>query len=189
MTLFSLVQSFNMITFKNVLIKATIIILVFLIPSCKSSKDSNKNFSSSTSVYCPETGTCNLETLTSKNLVLLKDNIGSLYPEIQDGNHCVISFEFKKNVDPNLQDASYTELVIFELPQNFDKNVYENQDLEKLNMVFGRLCFCRGQTGYYSIKTGSLKFEEKEGELFFQLDFQIDEVPQIVSHIEGKIKA
>ena len=188
MTLFSLVQSFNMITYKYSLIKSTFLILALLIPSCKSSKDTTKNMNSTIHENCPENGTCTLETLHSKKLLLLNDSIGSLYPDIQDGSNYIISFEYKKNVDPNLQDASYTEVVLFELPSDFDKKVYENQELVDLNMVFGRLCFCRGQTGYYPIKNGTLKFEEKEDQLQFQLDFQIDEVPQVISHIEGKIK-
>ena len=53
-------------------------------------------------------------------------------------------------------------------------------------MLFGRYCFCRGQTGLYRVKKGNLQIVSLNDNIHFNLDFTIDEVPQIIKNIAVK---
>jgi len=54
--------------------------------------------------------------------------------------------------------------------------------------LFARLCFCRGQTGYYIINQGQLSIKKlSESQYHLKMRFKIDEVPQVISEIDEVI--
>lgn len=162
-----------------------VIIIGFFISSCNAKqkvltvKEVNE-----TASFCPEDGVCTFEALQNKSLKVLQDEFGSLYPEISDGNKIILKFKYKKNKIPNTMDSSYSELIYVELDSNNLIFSLENSHLQNVKLLFARLCFCRGQTGYYKVKNGKLSISKEKGNYHFNLEFKVNEVPQIISSIK-----
>ncbi len=171
---------------KKVYLFNILFFVLFLTTSCKTSKESNLQTNLKTMDYtCPDDGICSLEVIKNKSLEIKQDAIGALYPVLHAGESNVLKFEYKRNEIANTQDGQYSELIYAELPQNI-KNIERNDaDLSMVKLLFGRLCFCRGQTGYYKVSNGKLEIQKKEDGTFnFNLHFKIDEVPQIITLID-----
>ncbi len=133
-------------------------------------------------ITCPEDGTCSFEILKNKSLQIKTDNLGSIYPEMIEGNRFVIKFEYKKHGNTNYQDSGYREEIFIEL----DKNNLEIEtiDLQDRKLFFARWCYCKGQTGYYKINQGKLSITKIDDENYqLSLSFKIEEVPQIINII------
>ncbi|TYB78678.1 hypothetical protein [Bizionia myxarmorum] len=135
--------------------------------------------------HCPDDGVCSLEITPNQNLTLEKDGIGVLYPHITEGDKTLLVFEYKRNDIPDTVDGIYRELIYLELnTDNIEVN-FEETDLQQVKALFARLCFCRGQTGYYPIKQGTLSIKKLDkNEYSLKMNFKIDEVPQIVNSID-----
>ena len=137
---------------------------------------------------CPEDGVCTMEVLTNQTYSIDKDGIGALYPKISEGNKIIVKFEYKRNEIPNTVDGNYSELVYLELdPENLEIAL-KDASLKNVNALFARLCFCRGQTGYYKISQGNLSIKKvSNNQYHFKMEFKIDEVPQVISIIDEVI--
>lgn len=136
---------------------------------------------------CPKNGTCSIELLKGKSMALKKDEFGrNIYTLEENANKSVIKYSYSKTVKDNLQDAGYREEIIFEWSPKI-KTIL-NEELQNTKMLFGRFCYCKGQTGYYKISKGSLKVTPKRKEKSVTLHFETDEVPQIIKDITFSIK-
>ena len=163
-----------------------VIILSFFILSCASKQNSVTNYKGIISTKkCPDDGICTLEIIPNQSLKIEKDGIGSLYPKISKGDKTLIKFEYKRNEIPNTVDGNYSEIIFLELDSNKLETELENYNLKNAKALFARLCFCRGQTGYYPLSNGKLsikKLDKKEYHLKFS--FKVKEVPQLVTIID-----
>ncbi|MBC7641851.1 MAG: hypothetical protein H7174_05860 [Flavobacterium sp.] len=160
-----------------------ILILSFiLISSCIPKKKFLESEFSNIVYNCPNNGNCDLEILENKSL-LLNHDLGKLnYKLIDNKNKTVVRYQYSKDLDKSVVDGGYREEIIFEInSKNTDNKIFD-VDLQKTKMLFGRFCFCRGQTGFYKIINGNLKIK-KGKKLNFKLNFKINEVPQIVNEI------
>ncbi len=137
------------------------------------------------SIVCPEDGVCTFEVLSNQSLSIEKDGIGALYPKISEGNKTIIKFEYERNEIPNTVDGHYSELVYIELsPEDLEIDL-KDAELKNVKALFARLCFCRGQTGYYIISQGQLSIKKLlENQYNLKMSFKIDEVPQVISTID-----
>lgn len=162
---------------------------LFLMLSCKPLTEQNKQvlkLNESLSL-CPEDGNCKLTIEKNKQLVYNRDGIGKLYYElIDDINKSVIIYEYRRNTPKDLQDASYREEIIFEIENNTKSLNLTDKNLINTKMLFGRHCFCRGQAGYYPVKKGNLELTNQKSKITFSLNFEINEVPQIIKVIKNK---
>ena len=100
----------------------------------------------------------------------------------------IIKFEYNKTVDTTLQDNSYREEVLFEIPNQFKEINKENNELESVKMIFGKHCFCRGQAGIYSIKKGKLNILKENNTTSFNLEFEIPNIDHKIKIISESIK-
>lgn len=171
-----------------------VFLYAFLVFSCQTNKDVKAAVSSKTiatnvsSSYCPEDGTCTFEVLKNKKFNLLTDPYGARYPEILDGDKTILKFEYKRRPLPNIEDSNYREIIYIQLEGDNKELNLENQALKAVNVVFARLCYCRGQTGYYPVYEGELLLKKQETGLYLlNLRFKINEVPQIITNIEEQI--
>ena len=173
--------------------KIIYIVIISILSCCSSVKNNNKHKKSNTHTVnikssCPENGLCTFEVLENQQLIISKDGIGQLYPKITDGNTTVYKFTYTKNKDERYKDSHYSEEVYFELPKQINELVLENESLSSVKLVFARLCFCRGQTGYYLINQGKLIITKLKTDTYnINLSFKTDEVPQIISFIKETI--
>lgn len=163
--------------------------MLLVISSCNCQKNTATNSSKTIGITCPEDGKCTTQIFKNKNLEVKTDEFGSVYYQMSDNPETsVILYQYKRNVEKGLQDANYTEEIIFEIKHSDTDIAFSDSDLQKTKMLFGRLCFCRGQTGYYKVTGGSLKLEQKDNEANFSLTFTVTEVPQIITSIIASAK-
>lgn len=143
------------------------------------------NFQNLLTTNCPIDGTCTFEVLKDKSLNILKTDLEETYAEITDGQSHVLKFEYKRNEIANTVDGQYIEQIFIELNPNNLEVELKDSEFKKAKVMYARFCYCKGQTGYYSVSQGNLlikKFEDNRYQL--TLDFKQDKVPQIIRHIQ-----
>lgn len=171
---------------KNIL---SIIIIVFA--SCKPSQ--NVNLTVREAVFtktanCPDNGKCSIELIPNKSLGFHKNATGISYPIISEGEKTILKYTYKRNPIPNTQDSNYTEIVYAELGKTITEISLTGKELQTIKLYFGRLCFCKGETGYYPIKNGEFKLKKLDkNSIKIDFEFKISEVPQIISKISETI--
>ena len=100
----------------------------------------------------------------------------------------LLKYSYIKKPLENTQDSNYTELIYAELDQTIKEISLTNENLQKVKLYFGRLCYCKGETGYYEIKEGTFNLSKiTEDSLNITIEFNIAEVPQIISKIDETI--
>jgi hypothetical protein len=161
-------------------------LLFLLVFSCASQRNATAIDSIQTNASpCPEDGDCTFEVLSNQSFSIEKDGIGALYPKVVDGNTIILKFEYKRNDIPNTVDGQYRELVYLELSPEHVEIDLKDGELINVKALFARLCFCRGQTGYYIINQGQLSLKKlSEHQYHLKMRFKIDEVPQVISEID-----
>lgn len=180
--------------------KQLLIIPIAILTSCcctnksTSSKEKEVNLNTIEAVStinsdCPTDGKCTVEVLKNKSMNVMSDDIGAVYYRAEDNaNTSIIIYKYERNVPKGLQDADYREEIVFEI-NNSEAKINKNDfTLQSTKMLYGRFCFCRGQTGFYKVSNGNLELENKNNQIHFKLDFTVTEVPQTIKSIEATIK-
>lgn len=130
---------------------------------------------------CPKDGTCTIELFENKSITIKKNDFGSVYYNLEDNASTrVAKYTYIRKVKGDIQDAGYREEVIMELKKG--------EEGASSPMLFGRFCFCKGQTGYYIIPHPNLTITSKSNLQTVDMDFKIEEVPQIIKHITFTLK-
>ena len=171
--------------------KQTVLLLSFLSISCNCTKNQVKDnvVEKTTSNTCPSDGKCTTILVENKSLNIKMDETGATYYELTNNSKTsVIKFEYNKTVDTTLQDNSYREEILFEIPNQFNKINLENNQLESVKMIFGKHCFCRGQAGIYLIKKGKLNILKENISTNFILEFEIPNIDHKIKMISESIK-
>ena len=141
--------------------KVIMLVLVGLLFSCKAQKNTSAT-PAIISSECPIDGKCNIEILKNKQLILLYDDLGGMYYDIKNNEGTtVIHFQYNKTEQANLQDNHYREDIIFEIVNSNQSLSLTDLELTQTKLIFGRHCFCKGQTGYFKIEKGSLILSQK----------------------------
>lgn len=157
-------------------------LLLFL--GCASKKNAVATTAVSLQSECPQQSKCSIEIFDNKTLVVKQDEFGSNYYTLEeDLQKKVIKYRYSNIVKGDIQDASYREEIVFEI-DNLNDQEFVDTNLQKTKMLFGRFCFCKGQTGNYKVSQGRLSIQNQKG----KLDFTVSEVPQIIKNIEFDIK-
>lgn len=152
-------------------------------------KKETKGIPLSITSECPQDGTCTVEVLKNKNLVIKTDDLGGIYYEIGAATETsVVVYQYNRKVEKGLQDGQYREDVVFEINNSDSLISLSDNELQKTKMLFGRHCYCKGQAGYFKVTQGQLTLEQKKNAVLFQLDFTITQVPQIIKSIKATTK-
>ncbi len=180
--------------------KQLLIIPIAILTSCcctnkstaSKEKEANLNTIEAVSTInsdCPTDGKCTVTVLKNKSMNVLTDDIGAVYYRAEDNaNTSIIIYKYEKNVPKGVQDAEYREEIVFEI-DNSEAVISKNDfTLQSTKMLYGRFCFCRGQTGFYKVSNGNLELENKNNQIHFKLDFEVNQVPQTIKSIEATIK-
>ena len=186
--------------FKQFNMKQLLIIPIAILTSCcctnkttaSKEKEANLNTIETVSTInsdCPTDGKCTVEVLKNKSMNILTDDIGAVYYKAEDNsNTSIIIYKYERNVPKGLQDAEYREEIVFEIDNSEPVINKKDFTLQSTKMLYGRFCFCRGQTGFYKVSNGNLELENKNNQIHFKLDFEINQVPQTIKSIEATIK-
>lgn len=155
---------------------------LFLLISCKTQKNV------ATYTNCPEDGICSTEIIPNSSLKLHTDTIGMLYTTIEKGEHLIFKFSYSKNVDKQYVDGHYIEEVYAEFDGDLSEINLENDELQNVNLLFNRVCFCKGSTGFYPITKGKLSIKKiNKNNYNIQLNFKVDEVPQVITTVNETV--
>jgi hypothetical protein len=166
--------------------KIALLFVIFSVLSCKCKKATTQLTTVSITSECPKDGTCTVQLLKKKSIVVKKDEFGSTFYTLEDSDSKnVVQYTYKRTVKGDLQDANYREEIIFELNNQTDNLTLSDATLENTQLLFGRFCFCRGQTGYYKINQGKLTVTDGK---VIDLNFETNEVPQIINHVSFLMK-
>jgi len=160
-----------------------------VLTSCSAGKDQtaeNKVVLPPPHVNCPKGGDCSFEVLKNSRLNLKKDDIGKLYPEVAEGDKMVIKFHFKKDEVKGVMDAGLSEYVYLEFDPEDQQIILKDKELQKVKMVYGRICFCT-DNGYYQVKQGNLFLFNKNGNLQIRSTFKVNKIRQTLSQIDENI--
>ena len=137
-----------------------LMLLPFLVLACASQKSTKDTITGKHTIesQCPTQGTCNLEVLKDKSLVIKNDNFGRPYYATQDApGKLVVRYTYTKKKNPLYQDDIYSEEVVFET-DNTLSNIKKEAAFTDVNLLFGVQCFCRGKAGYYRPQKGSVSY-------------------------------
>ncbi|TPD68547.1 hypothetical protein [Flavobacterium microcysteis] len=160
--------------------------IIGLIASCCSTKNSQATASNSKKAKiessCPEEGTCSFEILQNKSMNVKTDGIDKIYYELEENpDKVVFLYKYQKKIaDKTLQDAGYSEEIVFEMNKDYTDFSFSDKRIQSTKMLFGVFCYCKGKAGNYRVTKGSLI---KKGS-----DLQIDIPPIVDNQIITQIK-
>ncbi|MCA0933493.1 hypothetical protein LCM02_13600 [Lutimonas saemankumensis] len=162
-----------------------------LLMSCSTAKNTGENggkITAAPEINCPDDGDCKFEIIKNSSLEFKYDDTGKLYPAIEPGENFVIKYHYERKPEPDLMDSGYSEYVYLEFNPENEQLILKDKELQKVKMIFGRICFCKGSMGYFPVHEGSLFLFHREKNLQLRTTFKVKKVPQIVTHIEENIK-
>lgn len=168
----------------------SVILSLFLLFSCSSVKpeaDEKKIELPPPHINCPEKGDCTFEVLRDSELLLKYDEQGKLYPEITEGSQIVIKYHYARDEKKDVVDDSYSEFIYLEIDPNEQQMILKDKELQKVKMIFGRICFCKGSNGYFKVTNGSLFLFNKNRNLQLRTTFKVNKVPQLVENIDENL--
>ncbi len=165
-------------------------VFVFVLLSCAATKEQDKDQKASIPpphINCPEDGDCSFEIMKNSILKLNYSDTGQLYPEVVEGDKIVVKFHYKKESVKDVMDSGYSEYVYLEFDPNESQIILKDKELQKVKMVFGRICYCKGAMGYFPVVNGNLFLFNRDGNLQLRTSFKVNKIPQIVQHIDENI--
>ncbi|HKJ07140.1 MAG TPA: hypothetical protein VJ970_06725 [Flavobacteriaceae bacterium] len=165
------------------------LLLSFTLVSCKPTAFCNLQSDFTTiSRECPTDGDCTLELLPNKKLTFITDKYGMKYPEITEGKKTVLIYTYNRIYKEKRPDGYYTEKVFAELEPNTTELNLKDEDLKEVKLHFARLCFCKGETGYYAVNQGRFNFKLlKNDSLNVSAKFKVKKIPQVISSFNQTI--
>lgn len=168
--------------------KTFLSLILMIFASCNANKNLSfvvKNPIQVNAKNCVSNGKCKLKLTPNKSISFKQDKFGNLYPEITDGENTLLTYTFKRNTIKNTQDGNYTEILYAELPKNIKEISIKNEELKNVKLHFARLCFCKGETGYYPVVNGTftISFVTKDT-IKIASKFNVKNIPQIISSME-----
>lgn len=140
-----------------------ILICIFLV-ACASKKDTTPVLAGTPVLHspCPPDGTCNVTLQKDKGLFERMDKLNRLHYEIVDKpGTVVITYSYNKTKNPDYQDGSYSEEVVFETDAQYAG--LKNRLLP--TMYFTVNCFCRGKAGTYAVNGGEVRLSDNDLEI------------------------
>ena len=173
--------------------KLIFLLPLFLIYACKtqtgtiltSEEKTMKDIKGQTTA-CPEDGTCETKLFTGKNLEIIDDGNGNLYPEIVDGKNWVVEFTYLRKGPVGTADGNYFEVITFEIPANIQTLVKENAGLADVKMIFGKHGYRMSE--HQLITDGKLSLQKRDMGVHFDLRFNIGQTSHVISHINKTVR-
>jgi len=162
------------------------IFFVILLAGCKAKQTNliteKQEFKATTN--CPEDGVCTIELIPNSFINVKTDEFGNMYTKIEKGEKTILKYTFSRNADKQYMDAHYIEEIYAEFDKELPDLTLKSKSLNKVKLLFNRMCYCKGSAGFYRIENGDLSFKKAKKNTFnFQLNFKMDKVPQVITSI------
>ena len=136
---------------------------------------------------CPEGGDCSFEVVKNSAIKLNYSDAGDMSPEIIDGDKIVIKYHYEKTPVKDIMDSGYSEYVYLEFDPEETQLILKDKELQKVKMIFGRICFCKGAMGYFPVYEGNLFLFHRDGNVQLRTSFKVSKIPQIIQDIDENI--
>ena len=137
---------------------------------------------------CPEDGECQVALKNSATMTINEDSIGMEYPTIDKGDNMVVRYTYLKKGPKGTADGDYSETLHFEIPANTTTLSLMDSDLQNVDLLFGKHCFCKGEAGYYKVTAGSLVLVKTENQLTFEISYSVAGTSHKINRISKKIQ-
>ena len=99
----------------------------------------------------------------------------------------VLKYHYEKDVKEGVMDSGYSEYLYLEIDPNEKQMILKDKELQKVKMIFGRICFCKGAMGYFPVLEGNLFLFNSGKNLQLRTDFEVKKIPQILNQIDENI--
>ncbi len=138
-----------------------------LIIGCKTSQIVPENYSAIKSINwqsgCIPESACAAEIMGNKKMIFIKDEVSNqIYPQfVADSSKQIIKLTSRINADKMHLDQHYFEDIYIELPNKYYPIKATNIELLQYKVLLHKSCYCRGEAGYYAIRNGELKINQK----------------------------
>ncbi len=126
--------------------------------------------------------------LDNSSLIIKEDATGHLYPVIVSGDRIVIEYKYEEKGEEGTVDGDYSETLHFEISKNTKELCLKDDQLTNVKLLFGKHCFCKGEAGYYYINKGKLKVLKLDKEIYFEINFNIEEPSSMLKRISKYLK-
>lgn len=154
------------------------IILILLITSCTAKKITEFENGIISFRNCPDGGMCNVEQIRDSQISLQEDSTGQMYPKIDKSNtYHLYKLTFTKEVKEGVMDAEYQEVIYFQIEKSKTFRKLNDKALDRAKVIYGRQCYCPGETGFEAILSGSLLFETFRQVTEIHLEIKPDTLP------------
>lgn len=156
------------------------IIVAFV--SCKSTKEINE----SKFVFegCPDGGECEFEVIEDTRVFMAGDDQMGHFPKLESSKEMhTIKISYTKETMENLMDDEYIEVFYFTIGNDQNKINLSNSELYQANLIYGRICACRGQTGYEKIDQGNLEVNFSGNSQHIKLQAKPNKYPILMSEL------
>lgn len=167
------------------------ILVILLSYSCASQKKSVlSNLKTATSYSldtCETNYKCSLSFIPNKKVIVKKDEFGLSYGEFVKSDSILVKYQKKQQKENKAVDNFFTETLYFSIAKNDTKISLKDLDLQKVNMVLQRECYCKGTAGFFKITKGDLLFDIKKNELTLNTHFDIKNIPHKLRKINKKV--
>lgn len=171
-----------------------VLLIVFLIGvcGCKSTASSFyfkalKKPQTFTTSKCISNAQCRIEIIPDATLLVQEDAFNNTYVEIKKGNRLIIKYQLKKNQLPQTADGHYTEILYFEIGHSETDIHLKDKELQQVKMTFGRLCYCKGSSGYFKVDKGTLELIFDKNKMILNTVFTVKNIPQIITQLHEEI--
>lgn len=168
---------------KICIMKIFLLVIIILTLGCKTEKDMIMKNSSSN---CPEGGTCQSEFFENTIFKIQADEYGATYIKEMGSNQSSVRYSFLRDEMNNIADSYYKEELHILIPNENGTYEYNQENIKDLS--FGRLCNCRGTTGYYPVEKANIKLNRNDEQIAITGTFSLSEVPHILKSINTTIK-
>ena len=71
---------------------------------------------------------------------------------------------------------------------NYNKKIHlKNEELQQVKMIYGKLCYCKGSSGFFKVKNGDLELTLSKNKLSLVTNFNVENIQQMVSQLNENI--
>ncbi len=79
---------------------------------------------------------------TENSQITLDDNEPNPFTKIESGENLVFEYYFQKEDNEDIADDEYSESIIFEINPDLEDFSYTDNELSSINTYFDKSCFC-----------------------------------------------
>ncbi len=135
-----------------------VLLTSFLVASCEQ-EDTNQelNLEKIAVDYLYYEGDATFSYYLNSELVPIESSTYMKESEIASGDYTVFEYQFTHDDDPLIADDEYTETISFQIPSDITSFSYNTSQLEALDLVLTKYCYCLFDDREYIAPTGTIK--------------------------------